>query len=96
MDDSFKLTEGRIRLEIRKKFFPVGGVRYWQVAQRSCGCLASGSSPFLQKQYFCEAKMLFQLLTIIKSHKFFYFIFPVPYLEMLGLKDMLLPTDVTL
>lgn len=106
-DDSFKLTEGRIRLEIRKNFFPVRGVMHWQIAQRSCGCPASGeesifcccssgSSPFLQKQYSYAEEMPSQLLTIIKSYEFFYFIFPNSHLEMLGLEGMLLPTYVTL
>lgn len=87
------MTEGRIRLEIRNKFFPVGGVRHWQIAQRSCGCPASGAvSP---KTVLCAEEMPFQLLTIIESYKIFHFILPISYLEMLGLESMLLPTDVT-
>ena len=41
----FILTEGRVILDIRKKFFPVRVMRtaMAQVAQRSCGCPIPGS-----------------------------------------------------
>jgi len=41
--NSFKLKEGRCRLEIRKKFFTLSGEALEQVGQRSCGCPFPGS-----------------------------------------------------
>jgi len=42
--NSFKLKEGRFRLDLRKKFFPCeGGEALAQVSQRSCGCPLPGS-----------------------------------------------------
>ena len=41
--NSFKLKEGRFRLDIRKKFFPVKGETLAQVSQSSCGCPLPGS-----------------------------------------------------
>jgi len=35
---AFKLSEGRFRLDIKKKFFTVWMVRLEQVAQGGCGC----------------------------------------------------------
>ena len=40
---SFKLREGKFRLDIREKFFTVKVATLEQVAQRNCGCSITGS-----------------------------------------------------
>lgn len=41
--NSFKLNEGRFRLNIRKKFYTVRVMRHWQNIQRRCRCSIPGS-----------------------------------------------------
>lgn len=42
-DNDFKLTEDRLRLDIKNKFFTKGGGILAQVSLRSCGCTIIGS-----------------------------------------------------
>jgi len=41
--NSFKLKEGRFRLDVRKQIFTEGDETVEQVTQRSCGCPLPGS-----------------------------------------------------